>query len=83
MLNRQIFVSWVKGQNIAESVVKLGARLHLLRAVCTFLNRTAAMASGELENYEWERIPDMPTPRCYSVAAHHDGKLYVLGGAIN
>ncbi len=36
-------------------------------------------SSGVLEDYEWERLPDMATPRCYSVAAYHEGKLYVLG----
>ena len=36
-------------------------------------------SSGVLEDYAWERLPDMPTPRCYSVAAYHDGNIYVMG----
>ena len=39
----------------------------------------AAKASKVLDEYQWEKLPDMPTPRCYSVAAHHEGKLYVIG----
>lgn len=38
-------------------------------------------SSGEaiLDQYEWEKLPDMPTPRCYTVGAHFQNKLYVLG----
>ena len=40
------------------------------------------MASGGdtvLDVYEWEKLPNMPTKRCYTVGAHHQDKLYVLG----
>lgn len=40
------------------------------------------MASGGstvLDEYEWEKLPDMLVARCYSVAAYNEGKLYVFG----
>lgn len=41
------------------------------------------MASGssaaDLDQYQWERLPDMPTPRCYTIGAYHEGKIYVIG----
>jgi len=44
-----------------------------------------AMASGpsaaDLDQYRWERLPNMPTPRCYTVGAYHEGKIYVIGKA--
>ena len=43
---------------------------------------TGTMASGGssvLDEYEWETLPDMLVARCYSVAAYHEGKLYVFG----
>lgn len=40
---------------------------------------SASAAPVDVGRYMWERIPDMPTPRCYSVAAYHQGKLYIMG----
>lgn len=40
----------------------------------------ASGGDGILDEYQWEKLPDMPTARCYTVGAHHDGKLYVFGG---
>ncbi len=40
------------------------------------------MASGGetvLNEYEWEKLPDMPTARCFTVGVHHLNNLYVLG----
>ena len=39
----------------------------------------AGGGSSVLDEYEWETLPDMTVARCYSVAAYHDGKLYVFG----
>ena len=39
----------------------------------------ATGGSTVADEYEWERLPDMLVPRCYSVAAYHEGKLYVFG----
>lgn len=39
----------------------------------------AAGGSSVSDEYEWETFPDMLVARCYSVAAYHDGKLYVFG----
>lgn len=35
--------------------------------------------AAEVQRYEWDRLPDMPTARCYSAGAYHKGKLYVIG----
>ena len=46
------------------------------------LKRGLIMASGGssvLDEYEWETLPDMLVARCYSVAAYHEGRLYVFG----
>lgn len=40
----------------------------------------ASSSSGERTEYEWERLPDMPVGRCFTVGAYHEGKLYVIGG---
>ena len=32
-----------------------------------------------LDIVEWEKIPDMPTKRCFATGAYHERKLYVLG----
>lgn len=40
------------------------------------------MASGGetvLKEYEWEKLPDMPTKRCFTVGVHHLNNLYILG----
>ena len=29
--------------------------------------------------YQWDRLPDMPTARCYTVGAYHKEKLYAIG----
>ena len=34
---------------------------------------------AELDQYQWERLPDMSSPRCYTVGAYHEGKLYSIG----
>ena len=39
----------------------------------------ATGGSTVADEYEWETLPDMLVPRCYSVAAYHEGKLYVFG----
>ena len=39
----------------------------------------ASGGSSVLDEYEWETLPDMLVARCYSVAAYHEGKLYVFG----
>ena len=39
----------------------------------------ASGGSSVLDEYEWETLPDMQVARCYSVAAYHEGKLYVFG----
>ena len=39
----------------------------------------AAGGSTVLDEYVWETLPDMLVARCYSVAAYHEGKLYVFG----
>lgn len=36
-------------------------------------------AVAEPDQYQWEKLPDMPTARCYSVGAYHEGKLYCIG----
>ena len=30
-------------------------------------------------SYLWDRLPDMPTARCYTVGAYHKEKLYAIG----
>ena len=42
----------------------------------------ASGGSSVLDEYEWETLPDMLVARCYSVAAYHEGKLYVFGEQI-
>ena len=32
-----------------------------------------------VDQYQWERLPDMSNARCYTTGAYHQGKLYVLG----
>ena len=39
----------------------------------------APEAAQEVKKYHWERLPDMPTERAYSVGGYHEGKLYVAG----
>ena len=36
-------------------------------------------AAQEAKKFQWERLPDMPTERAYSVGGYHEGKLYVAG----
>ena len=43
----------------------------------------AAGGSSVASEYEWERLPDMQVPRCYTVAAYHEGKLYVFGEGVS
>ena len=48
----------------------------------SFAVNRSVMASGGstvLDEYEWETLPEMQVARCYSVAAYHEGKLYVFG----
>ena len=39
----------------------------------------APEAKPEAKQYYWERLPDMPTERAYSVGGYCEGKLYVVG----
>lgn len=41
-----------------------------------------AASSALLDIFEWERLPDMPTKRCFTAGAYHERKLYVLGRKI-
>lgn len=52
-----------------------------LKAVLRSFDRDVMASSGEtvLDEYEWERLPDMATVRCYTVGAYHLNKLYILG----
>ena len=43
----------------------------------------AAANVVDVRSYRWERLPDMPTGRVYSVGGYNEGKLYVLGKAIS
>lgn len=56
--------------------------LQIRRHSFSKLKRGLIMASGGssvLDEYEWETLPDMLVARCYSVAAYHEGRLYVFG----
>ena len=57
--------------------------LHLCIYTCllaaTRVMAKASSSSGERTEYEWERLPDMPVGRCFTVGAYHEGKLYVIG----
>ena len=43
----------------------------------------AAANVVDVRSYRWERLPDMPTGRVYSVGGYNEGKLYVLGEVIS
>ena len=36
-------------------------------------------AAAEVQQFQWDRLPDMPTARCYTAGAYHKGKLYAIG----
>ena len=41
--------------------------------------KAAETHGADAKRYKWTTYPDMPTARCYSIAAYHDRKLYVFG----
>ena len=43
----------------------------------------AAGGASVASEYEWETFPDMQIARCYTVAAFHEGKLYVFGEGVS
>lgn len=40
---------------------------------------SGAASSTMVDLFEWEKLPDMPTKRCFTAGAYHERKLYVLG----
>ena len=77
--------NWTHARFIAQGVVISGAQqidFHIARAAQCSARVTMARSSSDvadIDQYQWERLPDMSNALCYTTGAYHQGKLYVLG----